>query len=188
MTVDAMPATDWLPGDPWQRFVNHPMLLGYYEFLTGFVRNRPEIRSVVEIGTRTGYAMAAFLRGNPRLDYLGIDSDGGPWEGVHGGLEHAISLAMRYNQGMVELRQCPSQALDRLPRQFDLAYIDGNHDEAYVRHDLTLCAAWCRMILCDDFAGVQACPGVTAAVNAFGPAHGWSCEVLQGRWALLRMS
>jgi hypothetical protein len=166
---DEMPLTDFLPGDPWIVLSRDPAGRQYYPALTQFIREHA-ITSVVEIGVRCGYSMAAMLRGNPDLIYLGIDDDRGGWGGMPGGLTHAQRLYRRYStrpDAQVFLRM-RSQDLTCLPHRFDLAYIDGDHDEAACYHDLELCLDWCDWLVVDDYGFL---PSVSDAVARFATTY-----------------
>ena len=66
-----MPEADWVPGDPWKYLLySRPQGRDYYPSLTRIIRQYG-VTSVVEIGVRAGYTMAAMLRGNPQLWYYG---------------------------------------------------------------------------------------------------------------------
>jgi hypothetical protein len=182
---DAMPAADWLPNDPWQAWLaSKPKGLDYFPALTRFIRDY-KITSVVEIGVRAGYGMAAMLRGNPGLVYLGIDDD----REVPGGLKHAHVLSCRYTTRLdtVSFMAVDSQTLTALPRTFDLAYIDGTHSAEAVRHDLELCRPWCRYLLCDDY---DYDVGVRRAIQDFCRRYRLPLTYLPtvNGWALMEMA
>lgn len=178
MADDAVPESDWLPGDPWRTFLESRVKgSDYFPSLTRFIREH-HITSVVEIGVRTGYSLAAMLRGNPQLTYLGID-DG---RERPDGLAHAQHLADGYPEAEVTFWCVDSQTVETLPGRIDLAYIDGDHSEAACWHDLHLCARYCDRLLCDDYDYSE---GVRRAVQRFcreqrypltylATVHGWA--------------
>lgn len=186
---DAMPAADWMPNDPWESIgapPGGPAGRLYYPMLTKFIRDQ-HIQSVVEIGVRSGYSMAAMMRGNPQLTYLGIDLDQPVRDFMDGAAEHAEALRQKYSRGDSGFLLADSSRLSALPRRFDLAYIDGNHTEEACFHDLELCASYCDRLLADDYGVI---PAVRQAIQRFCRTYHIPLGGLgtAKRWALLDMS
>ena len=181
---DVMPSTDWWMHDPLQYSPDAKVLAEeYWPAYTRFIRERG-ITSVVEFGVRAGNSMAAMLRGNPRLTYLGIDNDSGDHGGIPGSLAHAEVLRERYAEGEALFWVTDSHLITELPRRFDLGYIDGDHSTVGCLHDLELCAAWCDLILVDD---VDHLASVRAAVTQFCEARGLIPEIIHNYagWAII---
>jgi Methyltransferase domain len=188
LTRDAMPASDWQANDPWEAAgapPGGPAGRQYYPMLTKFIREE-HIRSVVEIGVRSGYSMAAMMRGNPELTYLGIDLDLPVRDFMAGAAEHAEALRQKYSRGESGFLLADSSQLSTLPQRFDLAYIDGNHTEEACFHDLELCAPSCDRILADDYGVI---PAVRQAIQRFCRQYRLPLGKLgtASRWALLEM-
>lgn len=183
---DCMPEEDWYPNDRWHRaYGERPAGRAYFPALTRFIRDRGII-SVVEIGVRTGYSMAAMLRGNPNLTYLGIDDDLGTWGGKVQGLTHAEVLRQRYAKGDARFLKMNSHKLTELPQHYDLAYIDGDHTTKGCLQDLALVTPFVTLILVDDYDYLSS---VRQAVDTFCAQEGHPMTYLPTfrGWAVIHM-
>jgi hypothetical protein len=182
--LDGIGPDDWMPGDLLRDILmSTPAGRDYYPSYTRFIRER-RISSVVEIGVRCGYSMAAMLRGNPDLMYLGIDTDGGNDGGIPGSMAHAEVLRQRYGHARTGFIKADSHTLTELPHRFDLGYIDGDHSTSGCLQDLDLCAPWCNLLLVDD---VYHLPSVGTAVQMFCEARSVIPEMIDNYagWAII---
>jgi hypothetical protein len=139
-------------------------------------RLRP--RSICEIGVRGGYSALAFLLACPDSFVLGIDDDSATHGGMPGMLGHArCILAGRPFALMVY----SSQALPRLPFDFDLVHVDGDHSYAGTLHDLRLAWDAGRAVLIDDYHSI---PSVGQACDDFFGPRGVTLEHLDDKQVL----
>lgn len=128
-------------------------------------RYRP--RSICEIGVRAGYfARTMLAAAGAGATYYGIDND----SSSHGGAQGAHTYAEEMLQGyQYEIQICDSHSLERLPADYDLIHVDGDHSYEGCMADLELVLPHARgVVLVDDFVNIQ---GVRDACRDFMLQH-----------------
>lgn len=119
-------------------------------------------QTVIEIGTRCGYSLAAFAVAAPMARYLCID--GGLDDDSPACLRHWHAVQTR--RGIdAQLVVVDTQHVRELPRA-DFAHVDGDHSYGGALRDLRLVAS-CPTILADDVCN----PHVRRAVLEFCEQH-----------------
>jgi len=135
----------------------------YYDLVKRF-----DVKSVVEIGVRSGYSLYAMLSANPTMSVLGFDIDVPNQYGYQAGMfDYAKEMLPKwFPEAKITLRTADTWKMNMFgrKRQFDLAHIDGDHSAGGVHHDLVLCAGHAKVLVADDYDFL---PTVREAVDQF---------------------
>lgn len=134
---------------------------------TDELRRLAKDSDVLEIGSAYGYSAVAMALAGGRVDAV----DPHAWLGSFDAM--VANLAAYQVSGQVEIHRSDSwTVLPRLAsegRQFDLVWIDGDHEAPTVAHDVQ----WARKLLrpggtlaCHDYDEAT-CPGVRQALDAW---------------------
>jgi predicted O-methyltransferase YrrM len=123
---------------------------------------------VLEVGSAYGYSACAM--GQVARQVVAID----PHRDLQSLAVMHENIAARHLQDTVTMIVAPSQQvlpiLYRAGLRFDLVFIDGDHSEAAVRHDLSWALSLSvGAVACHDY-GEDTCPGVAAALDGLFPA------------------
>jgi len=122
-------------------------------------------KTICEIGVRAGYSAFSFLSAVPKAKYTGIEIDGNKHGGIKGFINHAEKILKHFD---IEIIITDSQQLKKLPGQYDLIHIDGDHSYQGCKHDLELSLHAGKYILVDDYDLI---PDVRGACEAFKILH-----------------
>lgn len=136
------------------------------------------VKSVVEIGVRAGYSAYAMLSANPTMKYVGYDIDSDNEYGFHSGAFQFASAMLKSEFPKADLQFFvqDSQKLTKIPGNFDLAHVDGDHSFGGCTHDLWICSKAAKILLVDDYDFV---PEVRDAVDRFVEAHRFKHEYIK---------
>jgi hypothetical protein len=122
-------------------------------------------QSILEIGVRNGYSMYMMMLANPNVFYRGIEIDMNFDGGFKGAYKHANVLIDKYFPEVdANIFIYDSQKIRSLPRNFDLAHVDGSHSFEGALSDIELVAPIANKIIIDDYT---LCSTVADAIESF---------------------
>jgi hypothetical protein len=158
----------WMPGD-W--FKMTPEVVRHYAWKASICRQAllslwiTDFCPIIEIGTRCGYSLAAFLAASREVcDVRALCFDAGIDEDSEACLRH-FSEWVQFNRIPAQLVRVNTQSVSGLP-WVGFAHVDGSHTYEGALHDLELVAA-SRTILADDCDN----GAVLEAVREFARRH-----------------
>lgn len=126
-------------------------------------------KAICEIGVGGGLAALAMLDACPTAAYVGIDSCRYEDDLAVPLLGHVEEQFIALKRHARILRQ-DSKSLKKLPGEFDLVHVDGDHSFEYARHDLAMAfASGVPWILVDDARDNQVVAGIFTALFALRP-------------------
>lgn len=126
-------------------------------------------KAICEIGVGGGLAALAMLDACPTAAYVGIDSCRYEDDLAVPLLGHVEEQFIKLKRHGRILRQ-DSKSLKKLPGEFDLVHVDGDHSFEYARHDLAMAfASGVPWILVDDARDNQVVAGIFTALYALRP-------------------
>ena len=128
-------------------------------------------KAICEIGVGGGLAALAMLDACPTAAYVGIDSCRYEDDLAVPLLGHVEQQFIKLKRHGRILRQ-DSKSLKKLPGEFDLVHVDGDHSFEYARHDLAMAfASGVPWILVDDARDNQVVAGIFTALYALRPGR-----------------